>query len=218
MTKRLRRAQLSDLEAIVAIKEALPLDPDRRSAGGGFLLGCSRDRYATAIETADVFLIEEHEVVGGFAIALPDAVLRESPVWKRRDLIRWNAGEAEPPADEQVAYFDQLALRPRWPRLHALFLALASARELAEAGHVHLYVTILDKPLRNEAAVPLLRAIGGKAVGNVDEDYEDVGRVVSELHHVRLQDGLAALAATGAGQRVLRAMLSARAGPDPARR
>lgn len=218
MSTRLRRAQLSDLNAIVAIKEALPLDPKRRSAGGGFLLGCSRDRYATAIETADVFLIERHEEVGGFAIALPDAALRQSAIWKRRDLIRWKTGEAEPPADEQVAYFDQLALRPKWPRLHGLLLSLASARELAEAGHVHLYATILDKPLRNEAAVPLLRAIGGKAVGQVDEHYDGVGRVVSELHHVRLKEGLAALTATAAGGRVFLSTLSAGAGSDLARR
>ena len=204
---RLRRAELKDLDAIVAIKEALPLDPRSPSRRGGFLLGCPRERYAGLIQTAEVRIVEENRVMGGFAIALPNALLRTSDLWERRDLIRWHGENVEPPSDEPTAYFDQLALRPGWPRLHGLVLALAMGRTLAESEHAHLYATILHRPVRNEAALPLLRAVGGQAVGLVDETYDGVGPVVSELHHVRLLEGLAAVTSTAIGMRALRTLL-----------
>jgi hypothetical protein len=194
---------------MAAIKQALPLDGGRGSRGGGFLLGCSRERYAALIETADVLLVERDGQVGGFAVVLPDAALRTSDFWERRDLIRWRVGKAEPPENEPSSYFDQLALRRGWPRLHGLLLALGAARRMAAEGHVHLYATILDQPVRNEAAIPLLGALGAAAVGSVGEHYEGVGAVVSELHHARLQDGLAALASTATFARILPALLRA---------
>jgi hypothetical protein len=203
MTARLRRATAKDVEAMIAVKEALALDPDRPSRRGGFLLGCPRERYLALIETSEVLLVEAQGEIGGFAVALPDPVLRTSDLWQRRGRISWTGRNAEPPADERTAYFDQLAIRPGWPRLHGLVLALAAARRLAESGHVHLYATILHEPVRNEAALPLLRGVGGQPVGLVEELYEGVGRVVSELHHARLKEGLAGIASIPAGARLL---------------
>jgi len=202
MTLRLRRARPEDVDGMIAVKQALALDPDRPSPRGGFLLGCPRERYLALIETGVVLLVEAEGEVGGFAVALPDPVLRSSDLWKRRDLIRWTAGNGEPPPGEATAYFDQLAIRPGWPRLHGLALALAGALRLAEAGHVHLYATILHAPVRNEAALPLLRAVGAEPVGLVEEVYEGVGRVVSELHHARIGEGLAGVASRPAGARL----------------
>jgi len=187
---------------MIAVKEALALDPERPSRRGGFLLGCARERYLALIETSEVLLVEAEDRVGGFAVALPDPVLRASDLWRRRDLISWNRRNSEPPEGEPLAYFDQLAIRPGWPRLHGLVLALAAARALAEAGHVHLYATILHEPVRNEAALPLLRGIGAEPAGLVEEVYEGVGRVVSELHHVHIQEGLAGISSIPAGARL----------------
>jgi len=202
MTARLRPAAAEDVDGMIAVKEALALDPERPSPRGGFLLGCPRERYLALIETSEVLLVEARGEIGGFAIALPDAVLRASDLWRRRDLIRWTGGKAEPPAGEPAAYFDQLAIRPGWPRLDGLALALATLRRLAGSGHVHLYATILHEPVRNEAALPLLRAVGGRPVGLVEEVYEGVGRVVSELHHARIEEGMARIARDPGGARL----------------
>lgn len=207
MTARLRRARAEDLAAILAIKQALRLEPGQQPERGGFLLGCSAERYAQMIASGSVLLLEEAGEVSGFAATLSDPMLRASELWERRALIAWRAGEGEPPPHERIAYFDQLALRPGSRRLHAPALALAAARALADAGHVHLYATILDAPVRNEASLPLLRALGAQAVGRIDEHYDDVGPVSSELHHARLDRGLAALTATAIGARAAAATI-----------
>jgi hypothetical protein len=205
LTARLRRARLEDLAAIVAIKEALRLAPGQRPERGGFLLGCSPDRYAQLIQCANVLLVEDAGEVAGFAVTLPDPLLKASDLWERRALIRWGKGEGEPPPGDRVAYFDQLALRPGARRAHAPALALAAVRDLAQAGHDHLYATTLDEPVRNGAALPLLRAVGARCVGFVEEHYPEVGRVVSRLHYVALPQAMAAVERSEAGRRTAKA-------------
>lgn len=206
MTARLRRARAQDLAAIVAVKEALRLAPGQRPERGGFLLGCSPERYAQLIEWANVLLVEKFGEVAGFAVTLPDPLLKASELWERRALIGWEKGEGEPPPGDRVAYFDQLALRPGARRAYAPALALAAVRELAQAGHDHLYATTLDEPVRNRAAMPLLRAVGARGVGLVEEHYPEVGRVVSRLHYVALPEAMAAVERSGVGLRTVRAV------------
>ena len=201
MTARLRKATSGDLGAIVGIKEALRLEPGHQAERGGFLLGCAPERYAQLIERANVLLLEEGGEVTGFAVTLADPLLRASELWQRRAAISWRAGEGEPAGGEPIAYFDQLALRPGSRRRHAPALAFAAVRELERAGHAHLYATILAAPIRNEAALPLLRVLGTRAVGTVEEHYPEVGPVVSELHYVPLLDAMAALERTAIGLR-----------------
>jgi hypothetical protein len=198
---RLRKARMQDLGAMVAIKEALALLPGQSAGRGGFLLGCSPERYAQLIEHANVLLLEEAGEATGFAVTLPDPLLRESELWQRRAAIQWTEGEGEPPPGERLAYFDQLALRPGSSRRHAPALAFAAVRELALAGHRHLYATILHAPVRNEAALPLMRVLGTRVAGMVEEDYPEAGRVVSELHYVALRDAMAGLEKTALGLR-----------------
>lgn len=179
----LRRAALPDVPAMMAIKQRLRLDPEQEPARGGFLLGCSAERYAALVAAANVLVLEIGGEPAGFAVTLPDPVLRASDLWSRRERIRWNAGQAAPPEAESVAYFDQLAVSPGAPRLHAAALAFAAVRMLAEAGHRHLYATTLRAPVANRAALPFLEAFGARALAVVEEDYPDVGRVVSDLHY-----------------------------------
>lgn len=186
---------------MLAIREALALRAGGAAPRGGFLLGCSEARYALLVAAGGVLVVEEGAALIGFAVTLADPVLRASDLWARRALIRWRPGASEPPSGERVAYFDQLALAPSASRLHAPMLALASAQALARSGHRHLYATTLRAPVRNAASLGLLRAVGARVVGEVTEHYDEVGEVVSDLHHAVLPDGLAAAQATAAGLR-----------------
>lgn len=186
---------------MLAIRAALALAPGRAPLRGGFLLGCSGERYALLAAAGCVLVVEDCSGLVGFAVTLPDPVLRASELWARRDLIRWRAGFGAPPPDERIAYFDQLALAPSANRLLGPTLALAAARALAGSGHRHLYATTLRRPLRNPAALALLAAGGACHVGEVTERYEQVGEVVSDLHHLLLAEALALAGATAAGAR-----------------
>ena len=198
----LRRAVLSDVPAIVAIKQCLQLAPGQEPARGGFLLGCSAERYAGLIAAANVLVMEIDSDIAGFAITLPDPVLRASELWSRRELIRWTAGEGAPPETEPVAYFDQLAVSPDAPRLHVAALAFAAVRMLAEAGHRHLYATTLREPVANRAAFRFLEALGARSVGEVEEDYPDAGRVVSQLHYSFLPADFGRVSRSPGGRRM----------------
>jgi ribosomal protein S18 acetylase RimI-like enzyme len=202
VSARIRPAGPGDLAAIVAIKEALGFAPGSPRPRGGFLLGCPPERYSALIAAGCVLVLEQEGRVAGFAVALPDPLLRSSDLWARRSLIRWRDREGEPPPGEPIAYFDQLALAPWASRLGAAPLALAAVSRLAEAGHARLYATTLETPIRNPAALPLLRGFGARVVGSVTEHYEGVGEVVSDLHCAPLAAAMAALRAVPAGLRI----------------
>ena len=202
MSARIRPAVAGDLAEIVAVKESLAFAPGTPRPRGGFLLGCAPERYGALIEAGCVLVLEQEGRVAGFAVALPDPLLRASDLWARRDLIRWRDGEGEPPEGEPVAYFDQLALAPWASRVAAAPLALAAARRLAGQGHARLYATTLQAPIRNPAALPLLRGFGARVVGSVTERYEDVGEVVSDLHSAPLAESVAAVRAVPLGLRI----------------
>lgn len=202
MTGRIRPARAGDLPAIVAIKEALGFAPGTRRPRGGFLLGCAPERYSALIDAECVLVLEQEGRIAGFAVALPDPLLRESELWARRSLIRWREKEGEPLPDEPIAYFDQLALAPWASRLWAAPLALAATCRLAEARHIWLYATTLQAPIRNPAALPFLRGFGARVVGTVTEHYESVGEVVSDLHRAPLSTALAALQSGPLGLRI----------------
>jgi hypothetical protein len=202
VTARIRSAHAGDLADIVAVKEALAFAPGGRRPRGGFLLGCPPERYSALIGAGCVLVLEQEGRVAGFAVAVPDPLLRASDLWARRSLIRWREKEGEPPPDEPIAYFDQLALAPWASRLGAAPLALAAVARLAEAGHAWLYATTLQAPIRNPAALPLLRGIGARVVGSVTEHYDDVGEVVSELHRAPLSTAIAALQSVPLGFRI----------------
>ena len=202
MTSRIRRAGGDDLAAIVAIKEALAFAPGSRRPRGGFLLGCAPERYSALIAADCVLVLEQEGRVAGFAVALPDTLLRASDLWARRSLIRWRKSEGEPAPGEAIAYFDQLALAPWARRLDGAPLALAAARRLAESGHAWLYATTLQAPIRNPAALPLLRRVGARVVGSVTEFYEEVGEVVSDLHRAPLSPSFAIVHEVPLGLRI----------------
>jgi hypothetical protein len=190
---RLRRATPADAPAVHGLKQSLRFG--RTDGPGGFLLGSSVDHYER-LARAGLILVLEGRAGGlaGFAVTLPDHVLRATELWDRRHHIRWLAGAAPFPLSARIAYFDQLAGVPT-PETRPLLpaLALAALRDLVATHHQHLLATVVREPVHNTAALPLLRAAGARPVGQIDESYPGFGRLLSDLYHV----DLAALAARG---------------------
>lgn len=187
------------------VKHALRLDP-ARPAAGGFLLGASADAYAWYVRHAHVHLLEDEDgAVGGFAVALPDPVLRASEVWARRREIAWEGGGWDALEAARVGYFDQLAVRPRRRfRIYAAVLAASALRALAEGGHQHVFATVVREPVRNLASLPLLAAAGARRIGQIDETYPEVGRILSDVYHLPVASGAVdrLLGTTAIGRRV----------------
>jgi hypothetical protein len=181
---RLRRARPEDVPGLLAVKAALPLGD---GAHGGFLLGVSAEAYAALIAHAHVLVLERGDEVQGFAAALPDPVLRASELWARRDRIRFRGLDPAALETARLGYFDQLAVLPR-PDLSrfAPVLGFAALTALLDDGCDHVFATTLREPVRNVAALTLLRAVGARRAGEVEEVYDGVGRTVSEVHHLDL--------------------------------
>jgi len=200
-----RPARLADVPAMLLTKHALRLDP-ARPAGGGFLLGASAEEYAWYVRHAFVHVVEDEEgAVGGFAVALPDPVLRRSEVWARRREIAWEGGGWDALEQARVGYFDQLAVRPqRRFRIYAAVLAASALRALMDAGHQHVFATVVREPVHNRASLPLLHAAGARRIGQIDERYPEVGRILSDVYHLPVHPGTVdrLLASTPLGRRV----------------
>lgn len=181
----LRLAAAADLDAIVAIKLRLRMraDPDAaaQSSRGGFLLGASRDQYARLIAAGHTWVLGDGERVAGFAAALPDAELRASPLWQRRDQLALG-DELRALMELPLGYLDQLALLPE-PRytLAGVALAYQALAHLFAGGCAFVVTTVVERPVRNLASRPLLAAVGALRLGSVDEHYEDVGAITSDV-------------------------------------
>jgi hypothetical protein len=152
---------------------------------GGFLLGVGRARYAELIAHANVLVLESARAIVGFAVTLPDHVLRASDVWSRRAGIEWTETPPAIAEDARVGYFDQIACMPdRQSRIGAPALALRALLDLVVTGHQHVFATVVREPVHNLAALHLLEAIGARVVGRLAEQHEDVGALVSDVYHL----------------------------------
>ena len=187
----IRRATLADVPEMVAVKSALRLQD---STDGGFLLGTDASGYSALVAAAEAWVLVDGDRVVGFAIALPDAIVRQSELWTRREHIAWGDPGApsaargfDPSTVERgvIGYFDQLAVLPAW-RHHPRSVALASRAFLAllDAGCTDVFATTVSEPVENRAAWALLARIGFRKVGRIDEVYPEFGPLVSDLHHV----------------------------------
>lgn len=182
MSLRIRRADVSDVPSMVAIKQALRLED---ADDGGFLLGTSAEGYATLVAVAETWTLCDEGRVVGFAIALPDAVVRHSELWERRDRIVWENFDASSLETMVLGYFDQLAvLAPYRAGGQAALLAARPVAALLDAGCTDLFATTVREPVTNRAAWSLLAGLGARRVGRVDEVYPDFGPLLSDLHHV----------------------------------
>ena len=66
-------------------------------------------------------------------------------------------------------------------------------------------VEVVTHPVQNTASLALLRALGARRVGSVDEEYEGVGRIVSDLYYAPIAGADERLVqTTRAGRRAVR--------------
>lgn len=204
----LRRAIAADIDRMLALKSRLRLVPrGGRTTEGGFLLGVSRERYEALVAHANVVIMDDLATgaLAGFAVTLPDPVLRASDVWARRDAIAWSGA---PPIAEgaRVGYFDQIACAPYAEhRRGAPALALKALLDLLATGHQHVFATVVREPLHNTAALELLRAVGARHVGALAEHHEDLGAMRSDVYHLDRSDPTAPApwTDTAVGRRIL---------------
>lgn len=176
-----RRAEPKDLAAFLSIRDEL-----RPGQGnGGFLLGSDPDTYARYIREAIVWVCEKDGSVIGFVIALPDALFRQTEIWEKRHLLQ--ADPALAPAmmtllasEQHFVYLEQLAFRRSETR-YAPALCLHLGRELFSGPCTILLATTVREPFLNTAAWPFLETTGGRIIGQVEEVYPAVGRLLSDV-------------------------------------
>ena len=178
----LRPATLQNVPAFLTLKRELVFEVTTgTTTRGGFLLGTDAEGYAQRIQDGEAWVMDDGEVQG-FAIVLPDAPFRDSEVWQRRDVVRWDGIDPERFDRERLCYFDQLAVRRgsfrnrRW----GACLAFHTLRRVL-LGHDHLITATVSEPVINLAAVPYLRRAGATCVGRLDEVYEPIGPLVSDI-------------------------------------
>lgn len=187
MSLALRAAEEVDVDAIVAIKQRLRMHADQDgeavSSRGGFLLGASRAGYAALVAAGRTHVLVDAGQVVGFAAALPDAALRASPLWQRRDQIA--AGSPALAAQIEgmaIGYLDQLAVLPD-PKYIPCAAALAyhAVAGLFAEGCALVVTTVVARPVRNLASRRLLTAAGALQIGTIEEDYPGVGTITSDV-------------------------------------
>lgn len=189
---RLRAGEPGDAEAMLSVKQRLRMQPDRAgdASRGGFLLGSTRAQYEALLRLAHVDILLDRGAVVGFITALPDAVLRESDLWQRRAQIAGDGGVVDPAAlaaleARRLGYIDQLAVLPDpLYRPYGPVLAYRALTRLFAAGSELVFATVVARPVRNLATLPMLAAVGAVRLGAIDEVYPEVGPVTSDVYYV----------------------------------
>ncbi len=181
MSTIIRRALPEDAAAFVQIKDQLPLKlSDGGSTKGGFLLGTDLKTYQSYIQNAYCLVAATEQGVVGFGILLPDRLLRESEVWKKRHRAAWYI-DLPFYEKQNLCYFEQLAFLPGH-RKTVLKLSYTLVKWAFEEGHQTLFATTVNKPVLNLAAIPFIKAAGGIHAGNIDEVYPSIGAINSDIY------------------------------------
>jgi hypothetical protein len=181
MSAIIRRAVPEDAAAFVQIKDQLPLTlTDGGSTKGGFLLGTDLKTYRHYIKNAYCLVATTEQKLVGFGILLPDCLLRESEVWKKRRRATWYV-DLPVYEKQNLCYFEQLAFLPGH-RKTVLKLSYNLIRWAFEEGHQTLFTTTVNKPVLNLAAIPFIKAAGGIHAGNIDEVYPRIGAINSDIY------------------------------------
>jgi hypothetical protein len=172
----LRRAVAGDIPELVNIKQSLAYSGP---SAGGFLLGCDEAGYRARLHAGRIWVLDGTERIEGFAITLAPDALRASPLWRLREQLRWTS-EQRPPLQDEVGYFDQLAVRRGLGPRAAVSLAFTALADLFEHSE-HVVTTTVSAPVRNLAAVGLIERAGGQPVAELAETYPELGPLTSTL-------------------------------------
>ncbi|MFC4637852.1 hypothetical protein [Deinococcus hohokamensis] len=163
----IRAGRREDVPHLVEVKSRLPLNVD--DTGGGFLLGASAEEYRRRVDEGAVWILEVQGGVMGFSVTLGHKTLQREAFWTPQRASGSTVDLAAFVGARPVAYVDQLAVLPG-ARAHAPRLAYVTLSAAVQAHDVVLATTV-DAPVRNRAALPLLRAAGFVPLGTLTEQY-----------------------------------------------
>lgn len=180
----LRVGEPSDVDRMLDLKARLSMSPDESGDEGGFLLGSSGDEYEELAEADRVLLMEVGEALAGMAVSLDDPTFRNSDLWARKERVEWGDFSPEPIIESsRIGYFDQLAVAPEFQGdYYGAALALATVQRLFESDHEFVLATTVVEPVLNRAALPLVDKVRGMSIGELEEEYPEVGTIKSRLH------------------------------------
>lgn len=183
----IRKSIIQDATHFVRIKNALPLPSNTNSSKkGGFLLGTDIATYQFYIEHGLCLSAEKNGEIIGFGIVLPNHIIRESDLWKKRNSVNW-AINIKLLEDSNIAYFEQLAFIQGSRKL-SMQLAYQISKLAFDNGADYILTTTVNKPITNKAAIPYITAIGGRKIGNIDETYPKVGHINSDVYLINKTD------------------------------
>ncbi len=181
MNPRIRKSTLEDAKHFIRIKECLPLNTQSDDTQqGGFLLGTDIETYKFYISHGICFTAIASDEVVGFGIMLPNELVKQSELWEKRKTVQWSVDLAKL-EHSNISYLEQMAFL-RGNRKLTLILSYNLVHAAFENGADHILTTTVRKPVANEAAIPLIHAVGGRRVGNIDEVYPQVGAINSDIY------------------------------------
>lgn len=186
MNRIIRVAHVEDAPAFIAIKNQLSFkNIDEETTKGGFLLGTTLENYQFYIENSYCLVAEIDKQIVGFGIIFNDTMVRQSDIWQKRKEVNWIV-DIENYEHTKICYFEQLAFLEGHRKL-AVNLAYQLAK-WAFDNHETLITTTVREPIRNLAAVPFIKACNGKLIGLIDEYYENIGAIKSDVYCIEAQD------------------------------
>ncbi len=172
-----------DASDFLRIKERLALrSASGRSIQGGFLLGTDLETYKDYISSGNCLTAITDDEIVGFGIAFSDTIFRSTAIWHRRHLIQGDMDLTQW-ANRTMCYVEQLAVLPGHSRI-ALSLAYRLVEAMFRSGHDLMITTTVSQPCLNLAAVPLILAVGGHKIGQIDEMYPQIGPITSDIYIV----------------------------------
>jgi len=183
MKREIRQAILSDASSYIEIKNELAVitqEDDKTTSSGGFLLGTDFETYQSYIDLGFCLTALSDYKVVGFGVILPNEMVKTSELWIKRKQVSWliDIQELE---TQNISYIDQLAFLKGNSRL-AVLLAYNMIKHAFETGANFVLTTTVKEPINNLAAVPFIKAAGGKTVGTIDEVYPVIGDIKSDIH------------------------------------
>ena len=72
-------------------------------------------------------------------------------------------------------------------RRYAINLAVQMMKNLAYNKVEAVFLTTVNKPVKNKAALPFVFAAGGIYAGNIDEYYDGVGAINSNIYIIDME-------------------------------
>lgn len=185
---RLRFATEDDVEQMLSIKSQLILPETAIDMSrGGFLEESTREEYLFFIQQGYVLLLEDLRLNApvGFIIGIPNETLHRTPLWDMRESVQWNdPTTAQKILESKVSYLEQIAVLPsKAYKLYAPALAVAMGKILFDQ-HQFVLAALVHKPMENLASRSLLEWLGGRKIGEIEQEHSSMGQFSRAIYCV----------------------------------